>query len=287
MAPEISSARLYFILARNARVGVIFRRGPSKWVQIIKWDMKTDEFLPGQWFNGRIYEKRADLSPDGTKMIYFAQKITARSLADTEYTYAWTAISKPPYLTAIVLWPKGDCWHGGGLFIDNNKVWLNHQPEVAHPHRDHMPPKNLAIIANPQAYGEDDPVHMRRLARDRWILEQEWEGEDVSYGYRTIKPEIMSKHHPSRSLKLVMEFSITRYDGRYTFFVENGDGLKAKVPNAEWADWDRRGRLCYVGKGKVFAASVNDDGEIQSKELADFNDRVHEEKTSPEWARRW
>src|SRR5262249_17885427 len=44
----------------------------------------------------------------------FAQKITGRSKKDTEYTYAWTAISRPPFLTALALWPKGDCWHGAG-----------------------------------------------------------------------------------------------------------------------------------------------------------------------------
>ena len=57
----------------------------------------------GQWFKGRIYEKRCDLSPDGTKLIYFAQKINTRTLNDPKYSYAWTAISRPPYLTALAL----------------------------------------------------------------------------------------------------------------------------------------------------------------------------------------
>lgn len=269
---------------------MIFRRGPSKWVQIIKWDMQNDEFIPGQWFHGRIYEKRTDLSPDGPKMIYFAQKITASSLTDHEYTYAWTAISKPPYLTAIVLWPKGDCWHGGGLFIDNNEVWLNHRPEIAHPHKEHMSPKGLRVVSNPQACGEDAPVHMRRLERDGWTLEQKWEGEvlhDILAGFKTIKPAIMLKNHPSKSLKLCMEFWISKHHQCYCYFVENNGGFKAKVPDAEWADWDQSGRLCYVGKGKVFAASVDDDCEIRSKELADLNSQVHEEILSPEWAKKW
>ncbi len=117
MSSEPVPTRLYFILAREADTAVLFRRGPSKWVQIIRWDTAHDTFDFGQWFHGRIYERRSDLSPDGTKMIYFAQKINRRTMADWEYTYAWTAISKPPYLTALALWPKGDCWHGGGLFV--------------------------------------------------------------------------------------------------------------------------------------------------------------------------
>lgn len=114
-------ARLFMIFARRSPTAVIFRRGPSKWVQLIKWNTATDLFESGQWFNGRIYERRSDLSPDGSLLIYFAQKISARSMQDAEYTYAWTAISRPPFLTALALWPKGDCWHGGGL---------SRQPEI-------------------------------------------------------------------------------------------------------------------------------------------------------------
>ena len=113
MTLEPIPCRLFFILARNANTAVIFRRGPSKWVQLIRWDTERDTFEPGQWFHGRIYERRSDLLPDGTKLIYFASKFNALTLEDRDYTYAWTAISKLPYLTALALWPKGDCWHGG------------------------------------------------------------------------------------------------------------------------------------------------------------------------------
>src|SRR5689334_24179596 len=44
--------RLFCILARDAATGVIFRRGPSRWVQLIKWNTATDTFEPGQWFHG-------------------------------------------------------------------------------------------------------------------------------------------------------------------------------------------------------------------------------------------
>src|SRR6266487_4194859 len=138
-------ARLFVILAREAPKAVVLRRGPSKWVQLILWHTDTDTFDFGQWFHGKIYGPRSDLSPDGSKFIYFAQKITGRTLQDSEYTYSWTAISKPPYLTALALWPKGDCWHGGGLFLNHRTVWLNHKPEVAKPHKDHRP-RGLTII---------------------------------------------------------------------------------------------------------------------------------------------
>src|SRR5690606_15991035 len=117
-------SRLYVLLARKARVGVILRRGPSKWVQVIRWSTSSDAFEDGQWFHGRIYERRCDLSPDGRLFLYFAAKFH-RAQAQGSYTYSWTAVSKPPWLTAIALWPKGDAWHGGGLFESNTALMLN------------------------------------------------------------------------------------------------------------------------------------------------------------------
>ena len=175
------SARLFMVFARKSPTAVIFRRGPSKWVQLIKWDTKSDTFEPGQWFNGRIYERRSDLSPDGSMLIYFAQKISARSIKDQEYTYAWTAISKPPYLTALALWPKGDCWHGGGSFKNDRVVLLNHKPEVSTPHKKHKPHRLLLVIPNPQAHGEDDPIFSQRLERDGWQLREAWQVENRGY----------------------------------------------------------------------------------------------------------
>jgi hypothetical protein len=62
-----------------------------------------------------------DLSPDGELLVYFA----------TSYLKplrTWTAVSRPPYLTALALWPKGDAWGGGGLFRDNRTLQLNCRP---------------------------------------------------------------------------------------------------------------------------------------------------------------
>ena len=76
------------------------------------WDRATDTFALGQWLIGRIYERRADLSPDGRHMIYFARDARWQS----ETGGSWTAVSRAPWLRAVTLWAKGDCWQGGGLF---------------------------------------------------------------------------------------------------------------------------------------------------------------------------
>src|SRR5580692_1395652 len=102
-------ARIWVLLAKNASVAVVFRRGPTRQVQMIKWNLDEDSFEEGQWFKGRIYERRCGLSPDGKYLIYFAATYK-------EPMRSWTAISKPPYFSALMLWPKGDGWNGGGYF---------------------------------------------------------------------------------------------------------------------------------------------------------------------------
>src|SRR4051812_37738942 len=64
------SARLFTLLAHDAPIGIILRRGPDDWVQMIKWHTDTDHFEAGQWIQGKIEEYFGDLSPDGRLLYY-------------------------------------------------------------------------------------------------------------------------------------------------------------------------------------------------------------------------
>ena len=85
------------------------------------WNRERDTFKLGQWMRGRIYERRCDLAPDGWRFIYFATNGRWQS----ETRGSWTAILRVPNLKAMSLFAKGDCWHGGGLFLSNKEFWLN------------------------------------------------------------------------------------------------------------------------------------------------------------------
>jgi hypothetical protein len=153
-------ARIYAILARDEPVGVIFRRGPSKQVLLIRWNIRDDTFEIGQWFRGRIYERRCDLSPNGKLLIYFASK-------QKPPLFTWTAISQPPYFTALALWPKGDCWNGGGWFVTDKKIKLNHGMLEAALHPDFRPgPIKVAGLA--ESGGEERTVWDIVRQRDGW-----------------------------------------------------------------------------------------------------------------------
>src|SRR5688572_26547893 len=147
------SVRLYAIQARNAPVAVVFRRGPSNHVELIKWDTENDTFDEGQWLKGRIYERRCDLSPDGDLLVYFAAN-------HKEPHYSWTAISRPPHLKALAFWPKGDCWGGGGLFESEETLSLNHREnEMMLADGTELPSQfTVKAFGDHPGWGEDDPI---------------------------------------------------------------------------------------------------------------------------------
>lgn len=160
-------ARLHVLLASQAPVGVVIRRGPAKSVCSILWNRATDEFQLGQWMRGRIYERRCDVSPDGRDMIYFAMN----GKWSSETKGSWTAISRVPWLNAQVLLGKGDCWHGGGLFTSKKEYWVN--DGYGHfPIRDSGELKQDTKFKPAGAYGgECLSVYYPRLLRDGWVAE--------------------------------------------------------------------------------------------------------------------
>jgi hypothetical protein len=280
--------RLSVILARAAPVGAVFRRGPTRWVQLLRWDTARDEFTPGQWFRGRVYDRRCDLSPDGSLLVYFASKFDGRTLADREYTYAWTAVSKPPYFTALALWPKGDCWHGGGLFEEARRVWLNHPPAAATPHPRHRP-RGLTVVPNPGARGEDYPVWSRRMARDGWVLRQAGDFRSAGYGWRTEQPEVWERDAGGVVLRRQTDaISFTTPGGPYveSFRLLLPSGAEVPIPGAAWADWDHAGRLVFARGGKLYVASP-EGTDLVERELIDLNGNRPARVPPPAGATHW
>lgn len=90
--------RLFVYLAHDAPLGIVLRRGPSAWTRLSLWHTDTDVIEHGQWFRGRIYERRSDISTDGSLFLYFARKDGARS-GGMDGVDSWLALSRPPWLS--------------------------------------------------------------------------------------------------------------------------------------------------------------------------------------------
>ncbi len=275
------------ILSRHASLGVIFLRAPANWTQIIKWNTTTDVFDMGQWFRGRIYERRCDLSPSGEKLIYFAAKHHLRN-AHPSYTSTWTAISKIPYLTALALWPNGGTtYHGGGLFAAENTIGLNsyvHRhsnpardlPAEAHP--EHAPPPGVQIV--PLVFTSGDGLFPLRLVRDGWKLTTPG---DVRVDGSVIRGCLVrsSKHQPYR-LRLELDHRRAKYSLTDTTAERPENDV---LDGASWADWDHDGRLVFARDGRLFRMCA--DHSLECQLLADFRGRRPNRLSAPEWAHTW
>jgi hypothetical protein len=118
-----SEPRIDIIFASESPRALILRRGPSDWVHVLNWHTDTDLITLGAWFHGRIYPAKCALSPDGELLLHFAA--CYRKTKSWPFGFAWTAINKPPWITALVRWPQSDTWGGGGSFNDNRSLFLN------------------------------------------------------------------------------------------------------------------------------------------------------------------
>ncbi|MCW0453747.1 hypothetical protein NB721_002833 [Xanthomonas sacchari] len=271
MSQRLPAARLFALLAREARTGVIFRRGPSKQVQLIHWDLRDDSFVHGQWFKGRIYERRCDLSPSGRLLVYFASK--QRGDFGT-----WTALSRPPFFTALSLWPKGDCWGGGGMFEDERTLLLNHRPREG---RDPFPmptgfqlPHHLQVrpFGTHSGGGEDEPIDGVLRERDGWQLRDEGEGErgGLRSGalFRFSRPRVREKlgangRRLQSLLHAVGQENHAWYGQDHRVLDRDGTVL-VDLPGSDWADWDGAD-LVFAREGRLYRLRKSDFREVAQR----------------------
>lgn len=265
-------ARLHVLLARDAKVGLIIRRGPSKSVCTIGWDRKLGKFKLGQWMRGRIYERRCDLSPDGHLFIYFAMN----GHWDSETKGSWTAISRAPYLKAISLYAKGDCWHGGGLFLADHEFWLND----GHGHVQLTASNKL--LRNPDGRppdyfgGECLTVYYNRLQRDGWVMRKE------EYQGAALFEKALPKSWTLRKLAFA---EIGAPPGRGCYWDAHELWQKATnttlvFPEWEWADY-ADGRLYFAVAGQLWMAQLGRGKLTNEKLLHDFNDMEFQAIAAP------
>jgi hypothetical protein len=298
-----NTARLYALIAPQKRLAVILRRGPTNHVRMISWDLARDEFTPGQWIKKRVYERRCDLSSDGRYFIYFAAGYTSPIAS-------WTAISKPPYFTALSLWPKGDGWGGGGLFSwDRRTIYLNHMAYS----RDDLsllkgftpPPMRVLPLYENSGGGEDDPIRYYRMIRDGWIMSDKGSRSKsmrfgARYHYEQKKPTIFEKRWKKtvgRTLwTLQMSSKYTgekqgRWNVEEARIVGASGETVLELGRIDWCDLDHNGDILWAWAGKLWRLKYSRNPRAlilrQPILLADFNDMVFENVEAPAADKKW
>jgi hypothetical protein len=272
-------ARIHVLMARDASTAVVVRRGPSRHTALIGWDRKTDKFRLGQWLCGRIYERRSDLSPDGKHLIYFAMNGHWKSSVKG----SWTAISRAPYLKAVSLFAKGDCWHGGGLFQTSVDYWLNDGYGHEVQENDPSLKRVLEYPWHTTYGGECLGVYFIRLQRDGWSMKHTSLLGDANDSEVTVSDKRINDHWQLR--KRAHAASSPRKPGRGTYFdtheLFNIRTEELIVKDSwEWADVDG-GRVVWAESGRLVAGHINAKGLQSENVLLDFSPMRFEPLAAP------
>ena len=294
-----SSTRLFVLIARQAPKAVVFRRGPSKQVACIGWDLRRDRFELGQWLKGRIYERRCDLSPSGELLAYFAANWKPGIMT-------WTAVSRAPYLKAIMLWPKGDTWGGGGLFEGERQLALNHgeQQFVLAPGEKLLRGFRVVPLGSFSGRGEDGPIDAQRRMRDGWSMARapSWKAYvsngPVAFPVEAGEEQVLVKPQPlaakaarkPRAPVLLQELllGVGERDGTWYMtehrLARSDRDETASLGRTDWADWDHQGDLLFARTGRLFRLAAKDARDLQldrARELIDLRPMRFEAKRAP------
>jgi hypothetical protein len=267
------------IMASQSPVCVIFRKGPYRLVQVIKWYTDTDRFEEGQWLAGQIDPHTVHLSPNGQLMVYNAESPEYRiHQRRTSNPMAWTAVSKPPYLTALSIWFFDDCQYNHtdhcGSFVSNKLLKIDLAGRLLKPDREISRGKHKPTI---EALDGQDSTYLERS--EGWETLSQLICPEKGVPYRV--------HSKQKKVGLITLTLIKgRRDGisnnRYTTEPPIGPAFK----KTDWADFDQSGRLIFAQNGKLFGARLIDHN-WQIKELADFRLNKFEEVVAPDWAQVW
>jgi hypothetical protein len=229
--------RLFGIPASRAPIVAVLRRGPSAWSQVGKWDVERGVYEPGAWIRANLYPQRCDLSPDGRWLCYFTLKASARWKVGPTYI----AISRLPWLTALVAWGTCGTWTRGLHFVADRTVWQVQAPAEgdAGPCR-----KKLGLaLTRPAAFA----VERRRGWTETPETPLRREG-DLWDERRAVT---MEKPHPRAGVRARL-----RVQGHFAAFRSSLPGEERDVryelvedagttplDDVQWADWDAEGRL--------------------------------------------
>lgn len=268
--------RIYCIPATQAPVVAVFRRGPSNWAHIGRWDLAAGQYEPGAWLGGRIFPRRSDLSPDGQYLCYFAHKPSAT----WEHGEAYVALSKLPWLTALHAFATCGTWTRGYYFAEDTG-------------RDNLPGETLPI---PYDLRSIPVVQFANERRRGWTEAEDSPARHPNDAWDQQRNARMRKLQPQGNRVLCVEsvgwpggeFGVDQsVDGLSVRYSLESNGDLELLDDLQWADWSRDGQLLVATRaGRLQIRNLEGDSPTILFE-EDLSSLEPTPMPAPGWAQHW
>ena len=253
-------------------------------MQLIRWNTKTDKFDHGQWLKHKVFERQADLSPCGDKLIYMSTYYRRVDRELHRHLGPILIVSRPPYFTAAALVHVSDS-QASGYFQSDKVIRIPQTAFVAKPNgRQTKNATQFAAIPAGENFTEIDAL---RLAG--WKIE--YLGEQIRFCF----PLVATKAFPNHSNYQLQMEALSKQQNtnnrRYTL-INHETGEEDFLGEFSWVDIDKNDDLLFAKDGQLFrlkpqwstAAPID---LTQAKLLYDFRPSQFAELEAPSWATEW
>lgn len=280
-----TAGRLYVLVAARAPAALVLRRGPSAWWHLLHWDLETLTVSPGAWFHGNLYPRRCDISADGRLFGYFALKASA---TPPGWRGTYFAVSKVPWLEALVAWETCGTWTWGCQFSEDGELdvraCITKEPfHGSYPHKFSTGPMSTdwpkRDVWNETKRGwrfapGDDPLVTGSPAGPSLVLKREQAGAPAGLTLGLIHREVDFARGGMEGVKL-------------EYFLQDRPDDVTPVPGAVWADWDHQGRLLMATREGTLEVCQCHGTRLERIWTKDLRERTPDPQPAPSWANRW
>lgn len=253
---------LLVLFAPDAHVGVILLRR-NKVNLLIRWDTRGDSFQEGQWLKGTVRPSTMDLSPDGRYLVFEASRYGRQG----NEAPSWTAVSRPPYWSALLFRSGWYAGMGGGSFTESGELLLS---------------DDTVLVGEIEDRGTGGPAPVIRLvARPHREAPRGWDlitERPLLPSWRQVRdPRGLAQrsHDNGRILRL-------QRSGGPDLYAAEGIGECLPWEQITWADFDPNGRLLYAIGNTLHVSGPGEEGFT-----LELGERTFRQVTPPDSVLEW
>jgi hypothetical protein len=263
--------RLYCLVATNASVALVFRRGPSDWFHLSRWRLDDGSVESGAWVRKKLFPSRCDISEDGKLLLYYMSGAWGHGYQ------VFCGVSRVPWLHPLHSWEEPGTWGMGWCFVNHTAMHVYGEPT------------QMRLDSSTVTIQRNAVVSLVNERRRGWVEARESPTPSESDPWDEMRNVILEKRcGRTGHLLRLQRVCRTDFDGSSSHELSfqlslNGDQPRT-LQDVVWADWDAGGRLLIATKlGELRIEELHNDKQITIA-YHDLRSLSPDPQPAPEWA---